>query len=57
MIVDDHPDVRYLMRAAVEDAPEDVEIVAARPARPAGPAGPAAGDSGGRAGPASTPAG
>ena len=28
MIVDDHPDVRYLMRAAVEDAPEDVEIAA-----------------------------
>jgi CheY-like chemotaxis protein len=28
MIVDDHADVRYLMRAAVEDAPEDVEVVA-----------------------------
>jgi CheY-like chemotaxis protein len=28
MIVDDHPDVRYLIRAAVEDAPEDVEVVA-----------------------------
>jgi CheY-like chemotaxis protein len=28
MIVDDHPDVRYLMRAAVEDAAEDVEVVA-----------------------------
>jgi DNA-binding NarL/FixJ family response regulator len=28
MIVDDHPDVRFLMRAAVEEAPEDVEIVA-----------------------------
>jgi DNA-binding NarL/FixJ family response regulator len=28
MIVDDHPDVRYLMRAAVEDAPEDVDVVA-----------------------------
>jgi CheY-like chemotaxis protein len=28
MIVDDHPDVRYLMRAAVEDADEDVEVVA-----------------------------
>ena len=27
MIVDDHPDVRYLMRAAVEDAPEDVDRV------------------------------
>jgi DNA-binding NarL/FixJ family response regulator len=28
MIVDDHSDVRFLMRAAVEDAPEDVEVVA-----------------------------
>jgi DNA-binding NarL/FixJ family response regulator len=28
MIVDDHADVRYLMRAAIEDAPDDVEVVA-----------------------------
>jgi DNA-binding NarL/FixJ family response regulator len=28
MIVDDHPAVRYLIRAAVEDAPEPVEVVA-----------------------------
>ena len=28
LIVDDHADVRFLIRAIMEDAPEEVEVVA-----------------------------